>query len=104
MAAKKAPAKKAPAKKAPAKKAPASAAQFRMKEEADKKKMARTDARGNSGMGFSYPREGKVDRFWGSTAGKAVIATNPLLGAAALISAGERRVRKKLNKKAYTDE
>ncbi len=97
-------AKKAPAKKAPAKKAPASAAQFRMKEEADKKKMARTDARGNSGMGFSYPRQGKVDRFWGSTAGKAVIATNPLLGTAALISAGERRVRKKLNPKAYTDE
>jgi septal ring factor EnvC (AmiA/AmiB activator) len=100
MAAKKAPAKAAPKKTNKT----GSAAQFRMKEEADKKKMARTDARGNSGMGFSYPRQGKVDRFWGSTAGKAVIATNPLLGTAALISAGERRVRKKLNPKAYTDE
>ena len=126
-------AKKAPAKKAPAKKAPASAAQFRIKEEADKKKMKRTDksgnsgfgagkkegvlyplpapnpknrkdAQGRSGMGASYPRQGKVDRFWGSTAGKVVIATNPLLATGAVISAAERAARKKIKGKKWAGD
>ena len=51
MAAKKAPAKKAPAKKVSSPKKPASAADFRMKEEADKKKAKRTDFAGTQGFG-----------------------------------------------------
>jgi hypothetical protein len=100
MAAKKAPAKKAPAKKSPAPRS-ANAAE---KDMMNKKAKSRTDAQGRSGMGASYPRKSKVDSFWDSVGGKTLIATNPVLGAASLISAGERRVRKKLNKKAYTDE
>ena len=97
-------AKKAPAKKAPAKKKPASAADFRMKEESDKKKMARTDSQGRMGMGSSYPRKSKNDQFWDSVGGKALIATNPLLGGAALLSAGERALRKKVKGKKWAGD
>ena len=127
-------AKKAPAKKAPAKKKPASAADFRMKEEAGKKKMARTDksgnsgfgagkkegvryplssapnpknrtdAQGRSGMGASYPRKSNNQKFWDSVGGKALIATNPVLGGAALISAAERAARKKIKGKKWAGD
>lgn len=114
-----------------AKKKPASAAQFRMKEEADKKKMARTDksgnsgfgagkkegvlyplpapnpknrtdARGRSGMGASKPKKHKD--FYSSPAGKLVIATNPLLATGALLSAAETAVRKKVKGKKYAGD
>ena len=90
------------AKKAPTKKKPASAADFRMKEEADKKKMARTDAQGRSGMGASKPK--KYKDFYSSPAGKLVIATNPLLATGALLSAAETAVRKKVKGKKWSGD
>jgi hypothetical protein len=106
MAAKKAPAKKAPAKKAPAKKAASkndidalSRADFyKAHNRADAGKgMARLDAEKKSG---SKPKKD----FYDTTAGKAVIASSPVLSAIVGISAVERAVRKKIKgKKASGD-
>lgn len=73
-----------------------------MKEEADKRKMKRTDAQGRTGMGASNPKKSKD--FWDSPAGKVALATNPLLALGVVVSAGERAVRKKVKGKKWAGD
>ena len=128
--AKKVPAKKAPAKKSPAPRS-ANAAEKDMMDKKAKSRTDksgnsgfgagkkegvryplssapnpknRTDAQGRSGMGASYPRKSNNQKFWDSVGGKALIATNPVLGGAALISAAERAARKKIKGKKWAGD
>lgn len=120
MAAKKAPAKKAPAKKVPTPPAKGMVrkkitpemrremAQARIGKKKTASGLAKEDFykaqnRADAGKGMGAKPKGKKD-FYDTTAGKAVIATNPVLAAVVGISAAERFVRKKIKgKKAYGD-